>query len=386
MADIIEQRFNELMSGIFGSEWKPITGVKETNNFISPLAYDEDFEYYRSTLINMIKDLNTVYDSIPSELQKLIQTVKGLADKKNCNGAYAELCALHVLNVPEHPPIVMDTTFSATESLASRMGQINTNVDGVIGEDFLFFDTKIFSDPVGAIFKSVTDVALKQLRENGVVSKMERLSIQTEYPHIASEKDYQSCVGDLINELVNDYTPQIKLLQSKLRPEISYVFNRGGVTTTMSWYDPHYRAKELAPTIFQRYANKFMVRKPFLLVMVNHPWYNQVDTNVFGFNELMYRALARRVFMQYRHSIELASAVISQYRGEETMWEVSQHLSGIMFIDAHTTTKKEHLHDIHLYLNPNAKNKIKGDNPYFDHLMYKPYCSFIVDDFAHDNY
>jgi hypothetical protein len=106
---------------------------------------------------------------------------------------------------------------------------------------------------------------------------------------------------------------------------------------------------------------------PFFLVMVNFPWYNGRINSFINADEIFYRSLARRTFSEYKNLSTPMSDVVSKFRGDETVFEVSNYLSGIIFID--DLSINENKYSCHIYMNPNAKNKLNYGISYLEQVV-----------------
>lgn len=78
---------------------------------------------------------------------------------------------------------------------------------------------------------------------------------------------------------------EINRIHSDIIPGLQHVFNWGGISSSESCYSPFERADKLVEPLLVRYADKFLLHHPFMLILVNHPWFNQVDTYAFDFME-----------------------------------------------------------------------------------------------------
>ena len=134
----------------------------------------------------------------------------------------------------------------------------------------------------------------------------------------------------------------------------------------------------------KRYTKKFMKKSPSLIVLVNFPWYNNRINSFIDADELYYRALARRTFCGYKHSSEAMVDINPKYIGTESPHEVSQHLSGIIFIDDHSIFTDTY--SCHTYLNPNAINPITLGDSYLHEVVRGADSRSVIDDFRGDNY
>lgn len=389
MSESDRKEYNVLMKSIFGSDWKDVKEDGKSNNYIGALLHKGDFDYFKKTFCKMVEDLKEIYKGNQRETDNLIKTLRDVADKKNCNGAYAELCALHALNVEDFT-IDTDVSLPASESFAAQMGHTaNTNMDGHIRDTNFYFDTKAFGDTVGNILKNVASGAMNELKQCGLSLKKDPF-ISFEFPLNDSEQSYRDNVKELREEFKNKFKEGISQFKSDVIPSLKYVFNWGGVTSTMSEYNSYARAEELTDVVISRYADKYLLGKPFMLVLVNFAWYNQVDTGALGSNKEMYRALARRIFMQYRYSEHEMCEINNRFDSSDstTIYDATKKLTALMFIDVHSAVEDGPVYHCYFYENPNADNKLGAARLYLDYLFLKHGdVEFKVNDnFNHDNY
>lgn len=395
MSDI--SNFNELMANVFRENWNPVPDDGSTYNYIGALSSQDDFKFFQGQFIDMVNDLKCVYDDNPQEIKRLVKTVRNVATKSGCHGAYSELCVLHALNYGGHFDIVTDITLKASESFAAQLGhRKDTNMDGYIPDFDIYFDTKSFRDTITPILRNVSSKSMQTLVDKGVLTEEQskRVYIQYQFHHIDSEDKYQENIKALVDEFITKFIgldkrmshklDKIKRIHSDIIQGLQYVFNWGGISSSESCYSPFERAEKLVEPLLVRYADKFLLHHPFMLILVNHPWFNQVDTDAFDFNCILYRALSRRVFMQFRSDDRKMSAINAQFVGEETIDEVSKHISAILYIDVLSAVDKGKPYKCYLYTNPRAINKIRKD------VIGLPLCQMNVlqeeDDFIHDNY
>lgn len=391
-----KSNFNKLMADIFQDHWNPVNEDGDTNNFIGALSSHDDFKFFKGQFISMVEHLKEVYKNNPHEINNLVKTVREVASVRGCHGAYSELCVLNVLNYDGTVTILTDNTLPASESFAAQLGHTeNTNMDGYYPDHDIYFDTKSFRDTITPILKSITSKSTQKLVESGILTEEQkkRVSIQYQFPHIHSEDTYKEHIGSLIKELITKFTnsirtsnklEEIKRIQSEIIPSLQYVFNWGGVSSSESCYSPFERAENLVEQIFVRYADKFLLHHPFMLVLVNHPWFNQIDTDAFNFNSILYRSLSRRIFMQFRHDDRMMSELNNKFNGEETIDEISKHISAILYIDVLSAVDTGTPYKCYLYINPRAINKIRENVITFP--LRQMNVLQVVDNFIHDNY
>lgn len=388
--------FNELMSSVFQGHWSPVRLDDESNNIIGALS-NEEFKFFKDHFMNMINELISCYEDDPREMENLVKTVRDLATKSGCYGAYSELCVLHVLSIGGFFDVSTNQTLPASESYAANLGHTqDTNMDGCIEDFDIFFDTKSFRDTITPILNNVTFKSTQRLFRAGLLPEdhRKRLHIQYQFSLCDTEEVYKGRISDLIDEFFMKFKEEIvrfsyeynriKGINSDLIPGLRYIFNWGGVTSAESSYSPYERAEKLVEPLLVRYTDKFLIHHPFMLVLVNHPWFNQVDTGSFGFNKVLYRSLSRRVFMQFRYDSRKMSEINNDFKGDELIDDISKHISAILYIDVFSAVDKGVPYKCYLYTNPRAINKIHAEAIY--HTIQNKKLLDELDDFRHDNY
>lgn len=383
-----KKKFNERMSAIMGKDWDAVKETGMGSNVLGALANDADFNDFKAHFDSMVKNLYGIYKSDANELKKLVKTFRELADAKNWQGAYAELCALHLLNMDGCGAIDTDVTLPATASWASKLGHSSdTNMDGHIGSGDVYFDTKALRDSVTPILRNVVNTAFGELKRDGSWTEAKDPQVMFEFELTDSEEDYQNKFRKLVEELKMKYGAKVECVQSEVIGGLVYRFQRTAVCTTVGCYSPYRRAKELAKAVMVRYSDKFLLDRKFVLVLVNHPWFNQVDRGSLISNRVMYRALARRLFMQYRNNPAPMYMLNRKFTGSETIDAVSRKISAIIMIDVHSAKNEGRPYSWYMYVNPRADNKLMGARWWFEELgMLKRGWCMDCDDFEDDNY
>ena len=378
------QLYQDLVDRVFGNSVVKIKPDVD-NNVIGTLKYTTDY-FFKKNFESRLMRLKDRYAGSPS-FKDLIKTVAQVADSKNWEGAYAELVAYDVMsNDYLSDAIELNKTLLVSESFAGEMGGKETNEDGFIGEYNLYFDVKILADTVGGILKGIIDEAINKANQDSICH------ILPEYPLDEDEGDYQLHRRQLMEEL-RDYLIANKPSNNKgkacmcsdIVPHLSFRINwGGGINSSTGAYNPYRHAEDCKHLIFKRYAKKFMKNNPFFLVMVNFPWYNGNINSFINADEVFYRSLSRRTFCEYKHLQTKMSAIVSKYTGSETVFEVSNYLSGIIFIDDHSI--KEDQYSCHIYTNPNAKYKLKYGSLYLQQIVASGDNRSIWDNLEYDNY
>jgi len=214
------------------------------------------------------------------------------------------------------------------------------------------------------------------------------IHITAEHELNISYDDFQKKRALLLNELKSELNTTTKktYLKSSVVSNLSYrILWGGGILTAERSYHPFSHAKNYHKTVFN-YANKFIKDEPTVIVLVVFPWYNLVVSDFANSNIRFYRALARRVFCQYIHDNTKFKTFNSSFTGEQTIFEVSKHLSGIIFLEDNTILSKEpdktNVKSF-VYLNPNAIKPLTRSLA-SDFIMGLHNTEY--DDFEYDNY
>lgn len=384
--------YQDFLNEIFDEGGVVIPKKYEDNNITGTFKYPFEYCTFKRLLYQRYSRLKKTYENT-DYYKRLLVKIKEVANRQNWKGAYAELVAYDILNRQKlAEPIALENSLAAETSIAQHMNKsnknkINVNLDGYISEYELYFDVKILADTVSEILDKVINQAL---RKAGIEKK--RCNILPEYDLVKNDSYYSNCVKSLSDELAKGISDKngLNYVKSNIVENLAYRIKwGGGVNFREGSYDPYRNAEEMKDALIFRYAKKFLLDKPFFLVMVNFPWYNQLHDNSFDMNPVFYRSLARRTFMEYRYSKKKMDEMLKKYDGNSsfdgdlTVNEVSRKLSGIVFID--DLSIKEDAYNCWVYINPNADNKSPRIRSYIDELLRKAKDG-IYDDFEYDNY
>jgi hypothetical protein len=133
------------------------------------------------------------------------------------------------------------------------------------------------------------------------------------------------------------------------------------------------------------YADKFVLDAPFILIFAAPPWSNGFLDSYKCRNTNLYRALARRVFFQYRHSEKLLSEMNSDFVGRDTLASVTRNISAIFFLEDNFFMPREPKNTrfkCYCYFNLHMQNEVS--DAFVDHIRQcKPE---VMDGFESDNY
>jgi len=179
------------------------------------------------------------------------------------------------------------------------------------------------------------------------------------------------------------------ILDKKAKFRIAYVkANSNTVLSTTRSMDPYRLAIDYKYKVLD-YYNKLLTHKPSFLLFVANPWFNTEMRDYSGFNEIFYRALSRRVFIELIKKTDDISLYYPELAGKGLrVCDIANLISGLIFIDdksvMHTGNDQ---YKAYIYTNPNAKNRYLTKND-FDVLHWSPSAQQpdVIEDFMHDNY
>ncbi len=383
------ENYSQLINSIFGPDTTTFDiSAEHSNNVIGALNCKDDFFEFKRNFVARLNRLKKIYETHPKYLKEIIVQVNEVASIKNWEGAFAELAAFDFMNQPilgnktyMHTPIQPNITLDKSKSLAGLLGKQATNLDGFVVDTPLYFDIKCFKDNVSDILNNIYKDLQNHLGTTDfLITAGHALDI--------SYDDFQSKRNELLNELKANVTLSTKptSYNSQVITNLHYNILWGsGIQQTMRTYHPYAHAENFHKTIFN-YANKFLRDEPNIIVLVVFPWYNQVVSNFVDSNIQLYRSLSRRVFCQYLHDATKFKTYNSAFNGEETIYEISQYLSGILFLEDKTILSEDsEVTNVqaYLYSNPNAKKPLAKSRAW-NYLLSIQHSGF--DDFEHDNY
>ncbi|MDP2174224.1 MAG: hypothetical protein Q8J62_10665 [Candidatus Cloacimonadaceae bacterium] len=377
------ENYSQIIDNIFGNGTTSFSKNRDvTNHVIGALNHSTQFKEFNANFIARLHRLRSIYSAKPQYLKDIIVQVNEIASEKNWEGAFAELAAYDHLNSDNTyivSPIKPNVTLFPTETYAKGLGKDAANLDGYIEEMSLYFDIKCFKDNVTDILEGI----YKELKQ---VLGRDDYTIRAEYQMDIAYEDFKGNRRDLLLELGKNLKPGITYLQSKVVQSLKYRILWGkGVLTTQHPYNP-YRHAENYFRLFFNYANKFVLSKPTIIVMVVFPWFNHVISNFQNSNEILYRSLSRRFFCQFRNDKTELSTFNSKFKGNESLYQVSNSLSGIVFLEDDTILSNvpDRVNvKSYVYLNPNASNPIQRTLGY-DYI--RELANSVIEDFEHDNY
>jgi len=371
-----------IIEGIFGPGTCTLDpSSNDTNDVIDALSATSGFGTFQANFMMRLRRLKEAYDGHPSMPALLIQ-VNQVGDRNNWQGAVAELAAIDFFVsdrnwLPNSPQL--DVNIDVSDSLASKFGMKVANLDVHFEHFDVYSDVKVLKDNVTEILEGIY----------GDIWPGTRPLIKPEYPKDTSSDDVKAkrpYLLDLLRREIDDGKQPIFIDCSSVVDGLKIRLRwTGGVLAAESSYSPYKYANEFHRLPLQ-HAKKFVISRPFFLTFVIFPWFNSIVTDFCDDNKTFYRSLARRVFCQYKHDASLFSSMFRKYSGAETIYEVSQELGAILFLED-KSINGENLDATNVigyyYENPNGhrapSNGTMGD--YLRGCIRGDY-----DDFKHDNY
>lgn len=339
----------------------------EGNNFSNAILPDSQYTEFRTAFLDKLNRIKPLISLPNTKWNKTIYNIlNSIADNKNYEGAWAELCAIdtwYTISKQSYDDLNCEIDKNASETLGKYYKKTETNYDLSFG-NHLLLDVKILADKEKKIIQDICN----ELTKDTDIHILPEISYQLEYGAVTSKIKE---IKNEIQEIITDSNQNN--FRSKIIEDLSYKIHKGkGVSMACGSYDPYQYAENEHKLIFQHF-NKLHTEVPTILVYVLHPWYSD-HVLCCGFKEsraIPFRSMARRLFVQYKN----------KKINDRLPENATQYLSGIMFIIDNSTINEEN--EIYFYLNPNAKNKL--------HRMCKDSIKYSInvggyEDFEFDNY
>ena len=383
------ENYSNLIDSIFGHGTTSFDCTKDVyNHIIGALNNPSEFWEFKTNFTERLKRLKTIYSLHPSKIKEIIVQVNEIASEKNWEGAFAELATFDHFNhdilghkTYLYKPIKPNVTIDKRKTFALELGKSAANLDGYIEDISLYFDVKCFKDNVTEILNGI-------YKELEIHFSRNDFNIEAEHALDISYDDIKAERNNLLAELKTKISPtdKTKYVSSTIISHLVFRIHWGaGIKKKKKTYHPFRHAENYYKMIFN-YANKFVKDKPTLIVLVTFPWYNNIVSDFGGGNVKLYRALSRRFFCQYKYDNTLFNSFNSSFSDSQTIYEVSNNLSGIIFLeDVSILSKEPNKTNVksYVYLNPNAINPLKKSLA-IDFILGLHNTEF--DDFEYDNY
>lgn len=362
MTDV--ENIERLISRVFGVE-RRIRARGNTNRCIAPLN-TPDMGLFAYNFHERLARLSRAFGGDRGAVSEIAERVKNIGEAREWGwaGPYSELVALDFysqfreiggISFVNRLPVSRHRASIAARSGRKEIIDIDLMLDlrGVR----VFSDVKSFNSVhlqiLDAIFADVEAFALSSLGKSVMVGVDNLSSV-----------DYRE-----VKSFLGQTRPKIRalLVDAVSRGERSAVYEDGdglrfdfkigysGALSTVREYSPFAMA-EAYRYKFLDYGPKLLDDEYSVITVVKNPWFNGEVVDFGDFNNIFYRALSRRTFMELLRNGSPASAYSRQYAGSGVLVsDVPRALAGIFFIDDNSQSSRTRgtLYSAYLYLNPN---------------------------------
>lgn len=403
MTDV--ENLEKLIFDIFSVE-KKIKLRNNTNKCISALN-SPALNLFALNFIKRLRRLSSKYKKDPRTITEITEKIKNIGEAKNSGwaGPYSELVALdfysqfseffnlsyiNILPVSKHKKSI-PALIGHKETIDIDLCLHFKNYD-------IFTDVKSFNcihqNILDEIFDAVEEYALVSLKKSVMIG-VDNLS-SLDYSDVKSNLGFEK--RRIFIALAKSVSENKRVLKYESKSGINFTFRiqYTDTLTTVSEYSPFAMA-EAYKFKFLDYGSKLLDNKYSVITMVKNPWFNSETVDFGDFNNMFYRSLARRTFVELSKIKERASEHSSLYSNTNLkVCDISHNLAGIIFIDDKSESEKlaRNLYSAYFYLNPNylpnsssESNKpltIRNLEKYFRNRREIQIQDF--DDFKWDNY
>ncbi|MBQ0050516.1 MAG: hypothetical protein KBT11_00460 [Treponema sp.] len=397
MTDV--ENLEHIIKSIFGVE-KIIRQKNNSNKCISTLSR-KPLNLFAKNFVSRLHRLYELYKSDGKTINEIAEKVKNIGESKNSGwaGPYSELVALDFYGqfgeffktdyISIHP---VSEHKNSIPALIGHKETIDIDLCIHLRHNNIYTDVKSFNcihqNILEEIFEAVEEFALLSLKKSVMIGVDNLSSI--DYTEVKSNLGYEKRI--IYKELTRAVSENKKIIKYQSKSGIIFTFRiqYTDTLTTVKEYSPFAMA-EAYKFKFLDYGSKLLDNEYSIITMVRNSWFNDETVDFKDFNNLFYRSLARRTFIELNKMEEDAANHSSNYpEGKVQVMDVAQNLAGIIFIDDHSpeTQNKNSLYNAFVYLNPNYKNKtpltIRKLEKYFRNDMEIQILDF--DDFKWDNY
>lgn len=366
------QNYKKIVECIYGEDTITFDpNSQDTNNVIGALnsiQYNEFNKNFKARLRRIARSI----ESYPAIRNFALKAVNEIANKRNWDGAYAELTALDffISTKIDLSKLELDKPSSASATLASHMGMSNVDHDFFIIDLDSYIDAKILSDKTAQIIKSSIVEAQQNLDKNFKIIPFYDIDI--------SYADVQEKRKEIIQEIINFCTETaekiakktitkdqvIPSLKSLVIPSLEFrIILSPGVYFGEKYYNPEKHADEHYLLLFQ-HAKKFHLSSPSLILFVHFPWASESIPPIDNANISFYKKLSLNFFEGHQlNENTKASEINPKFRTDISAIDVARNLTGIIFLEDKCIlgdSQKESNIDAYFYINKNyLHNKIE---------------------------
>lgn len=371
-----------------------------SNNCIGALVCENNFDEFKR---NFEERLSRIADKItdPSQRKDVVNKIKNLAEEigYKWSGAYSELVALDFFLSSDYiaNPLFINRFESSRYpgSLAAKNERKTIDIDF----SFEFRSNKFYTDIKSLIptqieiFDKIIDNVIKRNSNKNILVGVDDFRPESLIDFREVIKKEKTSIEDELLKGIQS-SKNCVIYTSPKGGEYNFKISYDGILTTMQSKCP-YELAQFDKYKYLNYYDKLLDTDYSLLTFVVNPWFNRQIDEFGGFNELYYRSVCRRVFMELKNDTTPANKYVESIKNEIiTVSDISKSIAGILFIEDKSVKKEEDgiLYKSYLYLNPNYTNKVEDKRPLKkrDFSSAFDYSSFakmvIIDDFQDDNY
>ncbi|WP_191017978.1 hypothetical protein [Treponema zioleckii] len=400
MTDV--ENLEKMIADVFWVE-KKIKNKNNTNRCIQPLNLDngQKISFFAYNFMNRLSRLNEKFKGSSEDIRNICEKVKNIGETHNSQwaGPYSELVALdfytqfseffdvsyiNILDIRQHK-----------KSIPAKIGQkelIDIDLCLHLKNMDIFTDVKSFNcihmNILDEIFKKVEKYALETLGKLILVG-VDNLS-SLDYMEVKNHLGYEkNKIFQALKIAVKENRRNVNY-ESKDGIKFNFKIEYSNMLSTVKDYSPFAMA-EAYKYKFLDYGNKLIDNEYSVITIVKNPWFNEETVDFGDFNNLFYRSLSRRTFMELFKMDNFAREVSNFYsQSDLSVSDISKSLAGIVFIDDNSayTKSRENLYDAYFYLNPNYANKEPLTIRKIEKFFHNSFLSQIkdFDDFKWDNY
>lgn len=367
-----------------------------SNNCIGALVYEDNYgEFKRNFEERLSRIAGKITDS--SQRKEIVDKIKNLAERTGYkwSGPYSELVALDFFlssdYIANHHFVNRLETSQYPDSLAARNKRQNIDMDFSfeLKTNKYYTDVKSLIPTQIEIFDMIIDNVMKKFSNKKILVGVDDLKPES---IIDFQKVVQNEKAAIEEELLKGIHSSENSVIYTSQEGTQYVFriSYNGLLTTMQSKSP-YELARFDKYKYLNYYNKLLDKDYSLLTFVVNPWFNRQITDFCDFNELYYRSVCRRVFMEFKDNNSPAYTFFDNVKDETiTISDISRSIAGILFIEDKSVKKEKDglLYRSYLYLNPNYKNKDPlKEHDFSSAFSYSSFAQMIkIDDFQDDNY
>lgn len=396
------ENYKTILEEIFGQEIN-FSKSTATNNCMGALMNREMPSVFKTNFIERLVRLRDYFSASEKPTKEIIDTAKQIAlgNGYKWAGPYSELVALdYWIQFDDLENITFPDrgdTASFADSIAKKAGhqEIDIDISLDLATKKIYTDVKCLIPTHIELTDQILNILKRKIKRKDFLIGIDNL-YNVDYLRTKSDLIYEIQSGTLIAELENcinqesrHYTHTL-ISGEKASFRISYPTpGKNNVLMTMREMNPYMLANDYKYKILD-YYNKFLITEPSLITFVLNPWFNsEMMLSDDMFLDVTLRSLSRRIFIELTRDHTDLSVLFPHLSGKGiTISDVACKVSGIIFIKDNSIKKTgREMNDVHIYLNPNATNRIMSSRD-FDILNWSPAKNRppFIDDFADDNY